>query len=231
VQLAWLGQGTTLLLDGDLPLGRHEHPTSAWSEGEIVRSPHRLRVPLAAPGGAYAVEATVIDSTGRPVSSPIIVAEGVLESTDRQMALSEPIRRRVDARLGAQVVLLGYDLPAQVDPVRLAPGEMLPVVLYWQTQREMALSYKVFVQLVGSAGALAQSDRIPVDWQRPTTGWLPGEVIVDEHILSLPDDAPPGEYALIAGMYDESTLQRLDVLDASGAAAGDHVTLEGIVVE
>jgi hypothetical protein len=56
-------------------------------------------------------------------------------------------------------------------------------------------------------------------------------VVADGHTLALPADAPPGAYALIAGMYDEGTLQRLATLDASGAVTGDHVTLEGIVIE
>ena len=60
---------------------------------------------------------------------------------------------------------------------------------------------------------------------------MPGEVIVDEHVLSIPADAPPGDYTLIAGMYDEGTLQRLAVLDARGTPTGDYVTLEGVVVE
>jgi hypothetical protein len=257
LRLALRGGESVLVLGERLPLGRHEHPTGAWRDGEIVRSPHRLRVPADAPAGAYVVEATVIDmlrtaAAGQPVAAPIVVAEGVLEPTDRQMALPGAVRRRVDADLGARVALLGYDLPGRDLPIgdaeiRVAPGETLPVTLYWQAQREMAVSYKVFVQLVGAGthsvpvGVLAQSDAIPAHWQRPTTGWVPGEVIADEHAIEIPADAPPGGYTLIAGMYDEGTLQRLVVLDAHteptsvgvgpGTAIGDHVTLEGVVVE
>ena len=36
---------------------------------------------------------------------------------------------------------------------------------------------------------------------------------------------------MIAGMYEEKTLQRLAALDASGAGVGDYVLLEGVVVE
>ena len=219
-----------------LPLGRHEHPTHAWVEGEIVRSPHRVRVPVSAPAGAYRVEAVVTNRAGQPVSAPLSVAEGSLEPTDRLMTVPQEVRRRVDATLGERAALLGYRLPGHAPaadgaPVRVAPGETLPIALYWQAQYEMKTSYKAFVQLVGETGVLAQSDAIPANWQRPTTGWLPGEVIVDEHVLSVPPDAPPGNYRLIAGLYDERTLQRLAALDASDAWVGDYVLLEGVVVE
>jgi hypothetical protein len=60
---------------------------------------------------------------------------------------------------------------------------------------------------------------------------VPGEVVVDEYSLSIPADTPPGSYALIAGMYDEGTLQRLAVLDSSGKAIGDYVVLGEVVVD
>ena len=73
--------------------------------------------------------------------------------------------------------------------------------------------------MIETSGAKGRSGQAKVVGS--PTGWLPGEIIVDEHVLSLPDDAPPGDYALIAGMYDESTLQRLAVLDASGGWSFD----------
>jgi hypothetical protein len=251
LRLAWRSGDTALPLAEDLPLGRYDHPTSAWQAGEIVRSPHRLRVPASAKAGPYAVEATVVEATvveatvveatdvaatGQAVEpttvGPFVVAEGTLEPTDRQMAAPEDLRRRVDANLGGRVVLLGYDLPTRGS---FAPGEALPVTLYWRAERAMDASYKVFVQLVPAApaaGVLAQSDAVPANWQRPTTGWAPGEVVADAHVLDVPADAPPGEYTLIAGMYEEGTLQRLALLDqGSGTAVGDHVQLEGVTVE
>jgi hypothetical protein len=212
-----------------------------------VRSPHRLRAPAKASHGAYTVEATVVDEREQPVSPPIVVVEGVLQSTDRLMSVPDDIQQRVDANLGGQVTLLGYDLPARdahSGRVHVEPGAALPVTLYWQAlpelpaPQELAISYKVFVQLVGPEGVVAQVDAVPAGWQRPTTGWVPGEVIVDEHVLAIPPDgvsgpadAPPGAYALIAGMYDERTLDRLAVRDASGAEIGDHVVLQEIVIE
>ncbi len=50
---------------------------------------------------------------------------------------------------------------------------------------------------------------MPADWQRPTTGWLPGEVIIDSHVLMLPDPLPEGPLSLRVGLYDPDTGLRL----------------------
>jgi hypothetical protein len=47
----------------------------------------------------------------------------------------------------------------------------------------------------------AQSDGIPAGWSRPTTGWLPGEYITDVRALTIPPDAPAGDYILSVGLY------------------------------
>jgi hypothetical protein len=63
-------------------------------------------------------------------------------------------------------------------------------------------SYRVFLHLVGPDGRLLdQSDNIPADWARPTTGWLPGEYITDLHLLTLPGEATDGQYTVLAGLY------------------------------
>ncbi|MGB3717605.1 MAG: hypothetical protein WA996_24525, partial [Candidatus Promineifilaceae bacterium] len=44
----------------------------------------------------------------------------------------------------------------------------------------------------------------------PTTGWIEGEYIIDEHVLAIPADLPPGDYLLLIGLYDAENLQRLN---------------------
>ena len=227
LRLAIASKANAFLLADALPLGRHEHPTTAWEEGEIVRSPHRLRVPAAVDGGKYIVEGTLIDALGRPVAAPIAIAEITVKSLQRTMVVPAGMQHIVGANLGHQVTLLGYDLPKR----RLEAGTSLPVTLYWRAEQEMHASYKAFVQLIGADGVLAQVDAVPAGWRRPTTGWVSGEVIVDPYDLPVPAGAPPARYQLIVGMYDEATLQRLAVLDASGKTVGDHVSLGEVTVE
>jgi len=95
------------------------------------------------------------------------------------------------------------------------PGPLLPessvdITLVWRAERETPASYRVFVHLIDEAGQIvAQSDSEPANWRRPTTGWLPGEIILDEHSLALPEDLPDGPLSLRVGLYDPDTGRRL----------------------
>ena len=63
---------------------------------------------------------------------------------------------------------------------------------------------------------------------RPTTGWLPGEVIVDKYEIPVRPDAPPGEYVIEIGMYNAETMQRLRAFDEEGARIPDDGILAPI---
>ena len=71
----------------------------------------------------------------------------------------------------------------------------------------------------------AQKDSVPAGGTRPTTGWVRGEVIVDEYELAVDADAPGGDYILEVGMYEEGTGLRLRVLNEGGQIVGDHILL------
>ena len=67
---------------------------------------------------------------------------------------------------------------------------------------------------------------------RPTTGWLPGEVLEDPYRIPVPSDAPPGAYQIEIGMYDPDTLERLPARDADGnRLAQDRILLTEIEIE
>ena len=89
----------------------------------------------------------------------------------------------------------------------------------------MAASYKVFVQLLDATGASrAQVDALPVNGARPTTSWLPREIITDAYALKLPTDLPAGRYRLVTGLYQELNNTRLKL--ANGSDFVELATLE-----
>jgi len=55
-------------------------------------------------------------------------------------------------------------------------------------------------------------------------------VIADPYVLAIPKDATAGNYTVIAGLYEEATMQRLRVLDDQGRMVADHVALQEITV-
>jgi hypothetical protein len=173
--------------------GTPTYPPSRWVPGTLVRQLLNWRVPPAVPSGQYTVQLE-----GQPLGAVLVEAP---QRTFTPQAMTGLSNVEMDiARLA------GFTLSGEP----LIPGAALPVNLLWQAVAETEISYRVFVHLRDSAGAIhAQSDGVPASWTRPTTGWLPGEYILETHQLHLPQDLPPGAYDVVAGLYDPTTGERL----------------------
>jgi hypothetical protein len=72
---------------------------------------------------------------------------------------------------------------------------------------------------------VAQADGVPVCWSYPTDRWRPGQVIADQHAISIPPETSPGTYPLDVGFFLPDTFERLELLDIAGNPAGVSVTL------
>lgn len=118
-------------------------------------------------------------------------------------------------RFGEHIVLLGFD----ADTMTLMPGEPLRVRFLWQADGPVGARYTVFTHLLrvnGDNTKFGQLDCQPVDGLRPTDTWQVGERIIDDHILDVLPNAPPGDYMLLVGMYEAETLTPVPVYDPTG---------------
>ena len=139
-----------------------------------------------------------------------IVSEG---STIVLIVSSGP-RLMLNANLDNKVLLMACDLMDD----SLKPGEPLRLTLYWRALQPMQETYSVFVHVARADGAiLIQRDVEPRDGTYPTGSWATGELVEDPHELSIPSDAPPDTYWIKVGMYSQSTLLRLPVVDPGQA--------------
>ena len=171
---------------------RSDYPTSAWEAGEIVRAPLRLVVPASAPAGPATLQVSLVSSDGTLLGGSATVTTLDVRVPSRSYALPAPAHPRSDT-FGTVARLLGYDLTAD------------GITFYWQALAETNTSYTVFVHTLDANGQLlAQSDAVPQLGARPTTGWLPGEVVTDAHALPL-----SGAANLEVGLYDPQTNERL----------------------
>jgi hypothetical protein len=145
---------------------------------------------------------TVDVETVRPVrpDAPVAVSQAT------GLPLPE---RTLNAPVG-DAVLTGFDRTLQP-----RPGGAVGVTLLWRATAAGLGNASSFVHLVDPAGqTVAQSDGWPDCGRAPTSAWQPGEDIADPHAVSLPDDLPPGDYRLVAGMYDAATGRRWAVPNA-----------------
>jgi uncharacterized membrane protein len=130
----------------------------------------------------------------------------------------------VHVNFGDQMELVGYDVE-QID-------QALNVTLYWRALAPMPVDYTIFVHLLTPDGQLiAQHDNGPW-WEVPipTSTWLPGEELLDRHLLTLPPDLPAGSYQIQVGVYYWQTLERLPVLKEDGPV-NNYVELGTIPIQ
>ncbi|MEZ4709045.1 MAG: DUF2079 domain-containing protein [Caldilineaceae bacterium] len=134
--------------------------------------------------------------------------------------------RATDARFGEQIVLDGVTPPALVD-------RAITFTLAWRATAPLPDDYTAFVHLLDAA----DNNVAQLDWQPhdalgllPTSNWIVGQPVVDTQMLPLPDELPPGEYRLIAGLYRWQDGTRLPVIGAD-ALSGDVVEVGKIRIE
>lgn len=198
--------GPTTLTHSDSP------PATAGSTRQ------QLDLPLTPdlPGGRYAVSVAV------PGAASVHVGHVTLVRQAAGSALNlADIAHPLDYRLGEHVRLVGYDLPKR----EVAPGGILELTLYWQTDAPLDARYKVFAQLLGEVYNAdqdnflwGQQDNEPGGGQSLTTLWTPGAIIADGYRLPVAANAPPGHYTLLVGMYGLVDGARLPIEGPGGDA-------------
>ncbi len=146
-----------------------------------------------------------------PVLSPEILPE-------------HPLMTRLEERF----YFSGYDLRS----TEAAPGDRIPLVLYWQVTEPVTDDLSVFVHLLDSAEKLIwQDDGAAAHGTRPTWSWASGEVIADPHTIILPPDLPEGDYLLATGLYNWQTGERLLIAEPEGKQlAQDQVTVATLAI-
>jgi len=201
-------------------LGRF--PTSLWPAGRAFCDTIPVSVETTAPvpelygieAGWYEAETNdrleAVDAAGQLVLPPVV---------DRvRIAPSEPLRvspQHVTQADFGQAMLIGFDAPAQA-----RPGERTLLRLYWRATATLPQDYTVFVHLLDGAGQpVVQADAEPRDRGYPTSAWIAGDVIPDDHVLDLPANLAPVDYVLQVGLYLAPNGPRLPLKPSGDAFA------------
>jgi 4-amino-4-deoxy-L-arabinose transferase-like glycosyltransferase len=231
------------VIEGDLPVLRNGDTarlTLLWRGTgvlpalELADTQGRWRVPMFAPEGEHdgltrdwRAAAIPADSGAGEAAVRLpdgtVIARFTVESSPMSTELP-PFATALDAGFEGVGALVGFTL--EDGPLSLAAPPQ--VTLIWRAADEPAeTSATVFVQLLDAQGRImAQSDALPAAGARPTTGWRPGEIVVDRHTLNWNGLAAPGDARLIAGLYDPASGQRVRLADGSDyATLADHLVV------
>jgi hypothetical protein len=149
-------------------------------------------------------------------TKPAVLATYTIEKTDR-LFVPPPFDVPVNALFSGMAELEGFS----VEPTTLSPDQALELTLVWQVITTPGTSYKVFTHLLDANGqVIAQHDGFPVNGTRLTTGWVPGEYIVDPHSLTFLRTDYQGSAFLEVGLYNPETRERVFLSGGS-----DHLLL------
>ena len=198
-------------------LGRY--PTSQWQPGRPFCD--EVVVPTRPEADAPAVYPVIVglldmqtgenlplsDANGQPISQ-LVAGHVKLTGTG---ATLPPSTAPLDVNFADKLALIGY----QIGPAS-ATGET-PLTLYWQALAPMETDYTVFVHLLDASGAtVAQFDSQPQGGRYPTHWWDAGEIVADDHLLTLAAPANSAGYSLQVGLYALETGQRLRLAQGDG---------------
>ncbi len=113
-----------------------------------------------------------------------------------------------------QAELVGYDLPQK----SVAPGNELPLTLYWRTQSRIAEDFSMNISALDATGKkVGQWDAFPGNGMYPTRLWQPGEVIQDRYRVPIAFDASaPGMAQIQVTLFRRVPLGTLDARDQQG---------------
>jgi hypothetical protein len=174
--------------------------TSQWIAVEMPLVTSRTSVvPVTLPSPATPGEyRLLLNATDGPL--PSFSLEGAVLVDEGAARAAEPVPVRL------------YDY--SLDQDRYTPGDTLRLTLHWEAMGRLVEDYSVSVKLLDLNGAvLAQQDSGPQGGWYPTSRWLPGERIADQHELRIPSDIPLGQYRLQVSLYRPADLSRLLTLD------------------
>ncbi|MGC9521665.1 MAG: hypothetical protein ACP5HG_07260 [Anaerolineae bacterium] len=182
------------LYKGDPAGGYHFR---SWRRGEIVEDRYGLRLPRDLSAGDYRL---ILSVDGVEVTDLAALSLGEISRSFDVPRLAHTLNAGFTEDGAVKVRLLGYELE-WVPSRASASGPSLSVVLAWQAVEELDEDYVVFVHVRdGETGeVIAQIDEMPQEGAHPTSLWVPGEVVTDAHVVTLPADA--GSFALDVGLY------------------------------
>ena len=181
-------------------------PGRGTSDGQAILSQQRLGVPCSAAPGEYDATLELLWQDSSTEKLPL----GRL-SVVRPPGRSDTGKggSRLDTQLEGGISMEGFDLTG----LPVGPGGTIQAALYWTATKPQDERYSVFVHILDGEGKIvAQHDGIAGGGLCPSTSWGDGEAVRDVHDIHLPETLNPGNFRIIAGLYDPHSGRRVRVL-------------------
>jgi len=187
-----------------------------------------------APGGEMRLEEWWLTQHAVPVHTTPYYSDQVQTWVSLFALTTTPVGppQSVAFEFGGLLRLERWALLAWAEQRQFQAGDTVPVELTWRVLRPLEQDYNVGVYLLDAQGALrAQQDGPTMNGFQPIMTWPREQAIVDRHGLQLPDDLPPGDYALTLAVYDWQTNERLSAVGPLGAVPDNLILLTTLQIQ
>lgn len=132
----------------------------------------------------------------------------------------------LNANFSGLMHLIGYTVED-----RVKSGKNAVFSVFWALQdQQIDRDFSSIIEVVDQDGNVITQTSAFYPGGIATSQWVQGMYVEQTGILTLPDFTPPGVYRVFAGLYDPTTGQALDLLDAAGNPAGVRVALDSIEI-
>jgi hypothetical protein len=185
----------------------------AQDDREIARGVQRIGfiVPMGMPPGEYDLRVAlyrVRDGSALHLandSSQKSVSLTRVQIAAPARANLAAIPQRVDADFLYGIRLVGYEI---AQPAK--PGQVTPVILFWQVSQPIAADYAISIQVQDDRGNIfADAQSAPAFGAYPMSRWRVGEIVRDPQSFMLRGETPDGEHFLIVGIVDPKSGARI----------------------
>jgi len=233
LQLAALAPGDTrTLLNFNTWPGGGNLPTSAWPIGPVIVD--RYRVPLPPDTGvtqAWRLQALWYDAQvgarlplaldAQPGGEALTLDTFRVKGTHQVDATLPDASRLPSPVTFDRAIALTH---AQVDAH--APASGLRVRLLWQSLGPLSQDVTIFVHAYDASGKLvATGDGPPLGGNFPTSLWQSGDLVLDEHVMVLPDTLSSSGVRVTVGLYRPEDGIRLSAIQGTTRLPDDEMII------
>ncbi len=214
--------------------------TPLWYSDEIIIERFDFALPHDLPSGSYPIRVD-FKNLSQDQLLPLNQSLGELHVTPQT---NPPATDHLLANFRQRVGLVGatawHGLNRQAapwdQPIHARPGDVIHLILEWESLALAEESYTIFVHLNDlSHFPHVGLDYTPLGGATPThlwfPKWLPGQQMLDPYRLQIPAELSPGTYYIGVGLYEMVGLRRLHISDEQGSLSGDRYVLGMVVVE